>query len=406
MAQTASIRTTPETALGSRSRSVLTILLVAAVFALSWWGVGHTFSEQARMDDTPHYMEYALEVHQGLVPYRDFSVEYPPGALVPFLAPGLFGGIHNFPSYSSHFGVLMLVFGLALAGLVLLMRPGWRALAFVALSPALVGYMMETRFDLWPALLVAGAVAAFLRDRHKLGWFALALAISAKLYAFVLIPLLVVWTLRRRGRGELAKGIAILGATLAASFGPFFALSPGGMWWSVWGQLSRPIQIESLAASLATTFAHPKTIESHNSTSIAGYGWLAGLSTIAEVACLAALWIGFARGRAYEARFVRFAAASVVAFVAFGKVLSPQYLIWLVPLVPLVAGLRGLIVSGLLAVAMIGTQFWVTTGGYGVYIHRFEGAPVVLARNLLLVAILAVLAVPAERLRAWRAGGP
>jgi hypothetical protein len=406
MAQTASIRTTPETALDSRNRPIVTIMLVAAGFALSWWGVGHMISADARMDDTPHYMEYTLEMHQGLVPYRDFSVEYPPGALVPFLVPGLFGGTSNFPTYASHFGLLMAACGLALAGFALLMRPGGRALAFVALSPALVGYMMETRFDLWPALLVAGAVAAFVHDRHKLGWFALALAISAKLYAFVLIPLVVVWTLRRCGRVELAKGVAISAATLAAIFGPFFALSPGGMWWSVWGQLSRPIQIESLAASLVTTFAHPRTIESHHSTSIAGYGWLAGLSTIVELACLAALWIGFARGRVDEGRFVRYGAACLVAFVVFGKVLSPQYLIWFVPLVPLVAGLRGLIVSGLTAVAMIGTQFWVTAGGYGVYIHRFEGAPVVLARNLLLVAILVVLAVPAERLRAWRPGGP
>jgi hypothetical protein len=92
--------------------------------------------------------------------------------------------------------------------------------------------------------------------------------------------------------------------------------------------------------------------------------------------------------------------------VTFGKVLSPQYLIWLVPLVPLVVGLRGLIVSGLLFVAMVGTQFWLTAGGYGVYIRRFEGAPVVLARNLLLVAILVALVVPVERLLARRPGGP
>jgi len=110
-------------------------------------------------------------------------------------------------------GLLCLVF-------VMLARPPTRAVVFVALSPLLVGSIVLSRFDLWPAALVAGAVAAFIRDRHRLGWAALGAAFAAKLFAFVLLPLAVVWTLRRRGPSELRRGLAVWAFVVAAAFGP------------------------------------------------------------------------------------------------------------------------------------------------------------------------------------------
>jgi hypothetical protein len=85
-----------------------------------------------------------------------------------------------------------------------------------------------------------------------------------------------------------------------------------------------------------------------------------------------------------------------VAFAAFGKVLSPQFLIWLIPLVPLVRGRRGLVASGLLALALLLTQVWFPIR-YWDLVH-FEAFPswVLLARDLVLVALLAVLIAPAR----------
>ncbi len=64
---------------------------------------------------------------------------------------------------------------------------------------------------------------------------------------------------------------------------------------------------------------------------------------------IVALWLAFLRGPVDQDRLVRYSAACVCAFVAFGKVLSPQFLLWLVPFVPLVRGRRGLAATGLLA---------------------------------------------------------
>ena len=182
--------------------------------------------------------------------------------------------------------------------------------------------------------------------------------------------------------------------TAAAVFAPFALLASHGLWESLWGQVSRPIQIESLAGAVLATFGHPHEVLSNNSVSISGHGGLQALTTLIEIGCLAALWVGFARGRADEDRFLRYATGCVAAFVAFGKVFSPQYLIWLVPLVPLVRGRRGLVASGLLALALAVTQFYFTASRYRAFQTRFDYAWLVLGRDLVIVAILAVVALP------------
>ena len=115
-------------------------------------------------------------------------------------------------------------------------------------------------------------------------------------------------------------------------------VAPHGLWDSLSGQASRPLQIESLGASLFTTFGHPSVISSHGSQNVAGHGAVAAVFALLQIAALVALWIAFARGPATGDRLLRYSAAAVCAFIAFGKVLSPQYLLWLIPLVPLVRG--------------------------------------------------------------------
>ena len=82
----------------------------------------------------------------------------------------------------------------------------------------------------------------------------------------------------------------------------------------------------------------------------------------------------------------------MVAFVALGKVLSPQFLLWLVPLVPLVRGRRGLAASALLAVALVLTQAWFPRQYWDYATGLDRGvAGLVVARDLVLLALLAVL---------------
>ena len=324
------------------------VAFAVVVFLGSWVFLGHWFYSGKGSSDAIWYQPYGLQMRAGELPYRDFAVEYPPGALAAFVAPTLVGQPENLADYEKWFGRLMCLLGLCSVLLVALAGPPVWGLALIAVSPLLIGSLAPERFDLWPTTLTLASVVALLRDRHRLGWAALGAAFATKIYPVVLVPLAAAWTFRRRGSGAVASclGIGLIVAVLA--FGPFMVLAPHGLWASLWGQESRPMQIESLVASYLVTFKHPPRVYSYQTVGITGHGTLLALSLAALVGLLLWIWIAFARGQATEERFVRYAAASVCAFIAFGKVFSPQYLIWLVPLVALVRGYRGMLATAML----------------------------------------------------------
>jgi len=362
-------------------------LAAGAVFFVAW-GLVHTwFWAHGQIVDWPTYLDYGRSMRDGLVPYRDFAVEYPPGALPVFVLPTWLHG-----DYATSFAWLMALCGVLLVAVVASLRPA--AAFYVALGPLLVGSLILSRFDLWPTLLATASLALFVRGRHLSGWALLGAAVAAKLWPLVLVPLALVWSIRRgRPFARLAGAAVVLAVAL-----PFVVVSPGGLWDSISGQASRPLQVESLGAAILTTFSHPVVGTSHGSQNILGQHTLASAFSVLQLLALAALWIAFARGPATSDRLLRYAAACTCAFIVFGKVLSPQYLVWLLPLVPLVRGRRGLAATGLLTLALILTQVWFPQR-YFDYVLELRNAGVVLARDLVLVALFAVLAWPVRLAR-------
>ena len=62
---------------------------------------------------------------------------------------------------------------------------------------------------------------------------------------------------------------------------------------------------------------------------------VAVLTLVLEAVAVVAVWLLYARARDARARLPVAFAAAVAGFLAFTKVFSPQYLVWLVPLVVL-----------------------------------------------------------------------
>jgi hypothetical protein len=370
--------------------------------------------------DVPLYQTYGERVASGLVPYRDFAFEYPPGALPALVLPALVTGSLEayrivFVTEMALVGVLaVLAFDAALRGLGTQRRDRLAVLAVVALAPLLLGGVILTRFDLVPAALVAAAVALVVAGRLRAAALVVGIGIAVKLYPVVLVPLLGLQAWRSGGRRALAGTLALVGVPVALAYLPFLLVAPGGVVDSVGRQLGRPLQIESLGAGVLLALHHGFGVplawaSAHGSQNLTGTGAdaVAVLQGIAQVVAVTLVWVAFARGPATTERLVRHAAAAVVAFVALSKVLSPQFLVWLVLLVPLVGGPRRRAVLLLTALACALTAVWFPAR-YWDLVFEFDplASWLVLLRGVALLALLAALTWPATRSAPARSPSP
>jgi hypothetical protein len=397
----------------------LAAFVAVAVFVGVWTALHYGFYTHRQITDTPVYQHYGNEIAHGKLPYRDFALEYPPGALPMFALPGLVshGGKNQDvrPGFRRTFETLMWICGaLALIAMALTLRviggALWAPLLFAALAPLALGTVILSRFDLWPAALAAGALASLVSRRFRLGHVLLGLGAAAKFYPGVLLPLAVAYTWKRRGRREAIVCLALGVGAFALVVVPFLALAPHGVWHSVRVQLERPLQVESIGAAFLlvahNVFGFALAGEtSHGSQNVAGGAAHVAsiLSSVVQAGVLVWIWWAFARSPATAAGLVRSSAAAVCAFVAFGKVLSPQFLLWLIPIVPLVRGRRGLWASALLLAALVLTQIWFPFRYFRLALDFEPGLSwVLLARDVVLVALALLLAWPSHAARRAR----
>ncbi|HWH14703.1 MAG TPA: hypothetical protein VNT51_08145, partial [Miltoncostaeaceae bacterium] len=271
------------------------------------------------------------------------------------------------------------------------------------LVPLLLGNLVETRFDPVLAALLAWLVAAAAAGRWRGMWGLLAAAVLVKLVPLVLIPVLVIWQAHRTsGRAALRGALGSL-AAVAAPLAAIALVAPRGLWDMVGYHLDRPPQIESLPASyllvlheLAGTGVRVEN--SFGSQGLAGRGAavVAVLTTTVVIAVVVAVAATLAAGlrrsrRGTEARLMAAAlAATMAAVVAGGKVLSPQFMLWLVPLGLLVGGRYGVPALATTVAALVATQLWFP-GRYWDLV-ALESAPIwmLAGRNALLIALVAM----------------
>lgn len=306
--------------------------------------------------DIGEYFRYAAAWAAGGAPYRDYPLEYPPGALPIFLVPLLVSGPAR---YVKAFVVEMAAFDLAALLLVrALARRAWPADAQRQLiacggylvATALLHPVLYSRFDLAPAALTLAALYLF---ESPWGPALLGLAGAVKLWPLALAPLFLIeaW---RAGRTPLA--LRRLGALLLGLAAPAILVLPRGAT-GLSGFLqfhaTRGLQLESTWATLALLFSSSAhVVDEFGAYHVRCGAACTGMAVLAPIALvLLALAPQLRASRSPKKPepqlLLRAAAAAVVGGLLGSSVLSPQFLLWAVPLLVLTRG------PGTVAVAVV-----------------------------------------------------
>jgi hypothetical protein len=364
--------------------------------------------------DISIYKNDADALIEGKMPYRDTLVEYPPYAIPIFVLPTVFGG----GNYVDGFMMLAALCDLAIKGGLFwaAMRHGksLRSLlpvvCYCASVPFLRFFFLQ-RFDLWPALICVAALLLFCAEKPGWSGLAIAIGIGVKVYPAVFVPPLFILALRQGKARRFSAG-------LIAGLSPILLLSFFLPWWRfAQFQGARGLQCESLAASLiwglkragltdASWVFVTRWFEVHGSLASALVPWARALFIAAVVFSVAMTSCAAAHcPKPSIGRVARLLLGPLLAFVAFNQVLSPQFMIWLLPLAALgtLEGNSWIVLGIPLATVLTPVIFPSFGGNYGRGLDSLETV-VLITRNFILVAVWWLLMK--EQWQIWRNRNP
>jgi uncharacterized membrane protein len=280
--------------------------------------------------DISIYLQYALQIHGGQIPYVDFPIEYPQLSIVVFIVPLLFALLTQDPyTYLFVHQGFMSIFDLLTTFLVYLvaMKVSDQKTAFLsgmlsatAFSSA---YFVLTKYDAFPTFLLMLSVFLFIYGKDTIGYFAATAGFLAKWFPFLAVPYFLLHELIA-GRDiktilwHLAPSIGL--ASLIAT--PFLLMDPQGFLGTYLAHTGR----EALAHSFCyyIDFVLVNTLNAAFFTQISLF-----LMVLLQVFLF---WYYYALKNTSEHYLCAFLFFGIFTFVVMNKVFSPQFILWLTPL--------------------------------------------------------------------------
>jgi uncharacterized membrane protein len=378
-----------------RRAAPLALAVLIAGWAVTLWVA--PWSDES-VNDLFVYRTFAEPVLSGGLPYRDVAFEYPPLAAPAIALPGLAG------TGEETFRWAFAIWTLAAAVAVVLLcgalarttgGEGRRALLAAALMPLFCGALLRTHFDLFPVALLLAGLLLLARERPRAGLAVLGLGAVTKLFPLVAVPIALAWLVARGQLREAWQGALACAVVVAVVAGAAVGISPDGTYDAVRYHLDRPVQVESSPALVvlgldAVGAGEAESVSSHRSDGLLhpAADAIASLFLTVLVALVALLCALVARQRSGPRELVIAALVACTAFALFGKVLSPQFVTWVLPLGALAFAWRMHPLAIAVAAAALLTQIEFPAHYFDVVAGEPLAVGLVALRNLALLAVI------------------
>lgn len=360
---------------------------------------------QETQTDVALYSRVAANLMHGVMPYRDQPLEYPPYAILIFLMPQILnGGGYVFTFMALAFVVDWFV---KLSLLVMSFRESrslsvfWPLLLYCLAMPFTCNILLQ-RYDIFPAGICLLTVWLFCTGRYFLSGLILAIGIGVKVYPIIFLAPMFACSLRQGKAGRFGGGVTIglCPLIIAAYFLP---------WWRFAEfQARRGLQVESLYASVLwlgkllglwnVKWEFIKAwfeVTGPLATAVLPYTRLVFALTV----IFSVIFTSWAAGRYCFpngatrtelpiARLSKLLFVPLLAFVGFNQVLSPQYMIWLMPMAVLASLEQDIMPILICSIATVMTPIIYPSlfGDYGDGLSLFE-TTILLIRDLILIVL-------------------
>ena len=321
------------------------IFLIAAIIFYTAFRLSGIDSEVGTL-----YFRYAESMVSGNMPYSDFDAEYPPFAMLMILLPRLISW-DSF-SYQIAFGIVSYVF--LLAGLYWTYgiaeryteHPKRICDLYIIFTIILLDFVLD-RYDIFPMVMMIGAMYLFSKEKYPAAWLILAIAAATKLYPALAIPFFIIWHLKRKESRNILVGLGLCVAVAAVCMLPFAIKDMDTMFTFLTYHMDRGLQTEAPISGIFMLLDKLGLTEityrfDYGSDNIYGSvpDAIAKVMMPLMALCIVALccyhaYLTFRKGDDNALTVIMFTLAALMAFMLISKVLSSQYLVWIIPFIAL-----------------------------------------------------------------------